>query len=172
MSLFTNSVTCHFGVSFHGLIFLFTLGCMYLLLCLPGGNVFPPWSKTLLSILLDVPSTLFPVLGELQGLLPPAVLVVISTPWIVSSYAHPGLDSAEFSKGTLCKSPRSSFCVAFWPVFCPADFCHLGLPALSSIFLNQRDHQALPGFPPFFFCRGLETLSRELNWINYLFPIS
>lgn len=55
MSLSINSILCYFRVSFNELIFLLTLSCMYLLLCMPG-NVFPLWTKTLLSTV-DPPLT-------------------------------------------------------------------------------------------------------------------
>ena len=90
-------------------------------------------------------------------------------PWIVSSCARPDLCSAESSRGTLCKSPWSSLCVAFsFPVFCPANFSCLGLLALSSIFPNQGEYQALPVFP--FFCKRpyLRAYCPSLPIIQYL----
>lgn len=90
-------------------------------------------------------------------------------PWIVSSFVRPDLCSAESSRGTLCKSPWSSHCVAFsFPVLCPANFSCLGFLALSSIFPNQGEYHTLPVFP--FFCKlpYLRACCPSLPIIQYL----
>lgn len=97
---------------------------------------------------------------------------------IVSSYACPDLYSAESPRGTLCKFPWSSFCgayrVAFFSVFCPAHFRYLGILSLSSIFLKQGGHQALPGFHPFFVSWPGNSLGSKLGklFVSHLLEIT